>query len=68
MYLFKSCVCFRLVCETTEGCIIGGTGLGKRGIKAQAVGSSAAKDIVDTVSLSACVDSYTQVMINVDFK
>ncbi|XP_077298765.1 RNA 3'-terminal phosphate cyclase [Arctopsyche grandis] len=49
-----------LVCETTEGCIIGGAGLGKRGIKAQAVGSSAAKDIVDAVSVGACVDSYTQ--------
>lgn len=44
-----------------NGCIIGGDGLGKRGVESFAVGSSAAKKIADILSVGACVDSYVQV-------
>lgn len=62
-----TCSYLRVACETTNGCLIGGDGLGKRGIESFAVGSSAGKKIADVLSVGACVDSHVQVIMFVLF-
>ncbi|KAK7084175.1 hypothetical protein SK128_015348 [Halocaridina rubra] len=46
--------------ETTTGCVLGGTALGRRGRPAQEDGISAATQILECVNRKACVDQYMQ--------
>lgn len=46
--------------ETTTGCILGGSGLGKRDRVAEDVGAAAAKEILESIRRRACVDSHSQ--------
>lgn len=49
-----------LVGETSTGCLLGGSGLGKRNTKAHAVGVEAATQLCDAALKGGCVDDYTQ--------
>ncbi|XP_035224088.1 RNA 3'-terminal phosphate cyclase-like, partial [Stegodyphus dumicola] len=49
-----------LVAKTASGCLIGGSALGKRGVQADAVGETAAKEILEDVQNQACVDRHVQ--------
>lgn len=46
--------------ETSTGCIMAGTALGRREIPAESVGTKAANELVQAMQSGACVDSYTQ--------
>ncbi|XP_002128174.2 RNA 3'-terminal phosphate cyclase-like [Ciona intestinalis] len=49
-----------VVAETTTGCCISGTALGRKGIQAEQVGSDAAEMLLRNLSYGACVDEYLQ--------
>uniref|UniRef100_T1IN18 RNA 3'-terminal phosphate cyclase n=1 Tax=Strigamia maritima TaxID=126957 RepID=T1IN18_STRMM len=49
-----------LVAETSTGCKIGGSGLGKKGISAERVGELAAEELIDNLKNKSCVDTYLQ--------
>ncbi|XP_039300150.1 RNA 3'-terminal phosphate cyclase-like [Nilaparvata lugens] len=46
--------------ETSTGCILGGSALGKRGVHASEVANNAVNEIVESIKSSACVDQYSQ--------
>lgn len=46
--------------ETTTGCILGASSLGKRGVPAYDVGTKAAEDLLHDLSYQACVDQHLQ--------
>ncbi|XP_063607597.1 RNA 3'-terminal phosphate cyclase-like [Penaeus indicus] len=46
--------------ETTSGCILGGSSLGKKGKPAEQDGENAAKEILDCIKRKACLDSHSQ--------
>ncbi|XP_049788249.1 RNA 3'-terminal phosphate cyclase [Schistocerca cancellata] len=49
-----------IVAETTTGCILGASGLGKRDVRPEQVGKQAADDLISTVETGACVDPHAQ--------
>lgn len=49
-----------LVAETSTGCLLGGSALGKRELKAEQVGQKAADELLQSINAGACVDSYSQ--------
>ncbi|CAI9736737.1 3' [Octopus vulgaris] len=49
-----------LVAETTTGCLLAGSGLGKRGRSAEDVGYQAASSLLDNIFHGGCVDDYLQ--------
>lgn len=49
-----------LCCETTSNCIIGGSALGNRKETSFVTGQKAIKEILDTISVQACVDAHVQ--------
>ncbi|XP_069673562.1 RNA 3'-terminal phosphate cyclase [Periplaneta americana] len=49
-----------LVAETSTGCLLGGSALGKRELKAEQVGQNAANELLQSINAGACVDSYSQ--------
>jgi RNA 3'-terminal phosphate cyclase len=51
---------FSLVAETSTGCLLGGSALGKRNVKAEQVGQKAADELLQSINTKACVDSYSQ--------
>jgi RNA 3'-terminal phosphate cyclase len=51
---------FSLVAETSTGCLLGGSALGKRDLKAEQVGQKAADELLQSINTEACVDSYSQ--------
>lgn len=53
-------ICSSLVAETSTGCILGGSALGKRNESAEQTGSRAAEDLLVAIKEGACVDKYTQ--------
>ncbi|XP_039278151.1 RNA 3'-terminal phosphate cyclase [Nilaparvata lugens] len=46
--------------ETSTGCILGGSALGKRGVHASEVANNAVNEIVESIKSTACVDQYSQ--------
>ncbi|OAD58762.1 RNA 3'-terminal phosphate cyclase, partial [Eufriesea mexicana] len=49
-----------LVCTTTSGCILGGSGLGSERQKEVPAGIQAANEILDTILAGSCVDAHAQ--------
>lgn len=49
-----------LCCETTSGCVIGGSALGSRKATSQVAGKKAADQILSATSVEACVDEHIQ--------
>ncbi|PNF30765.1 RNA 3'-terminal phosphate cyclase [Cryptotermes secundus] len=49
-----------LVAETSTGCLLGGSALGKRELKPEQVGHKAADELLQSINTKACVDSYSQ--------
>ncbi|XP_067004066.2 RNA 3'-terminal phosphate cyclase [Anabrus simplex] len=49
-----------LVAETTTGCLLGGSALGKRELKAEQVGQNAAEELLESLRTEACVDAHSQ--------
>ncbi|KAK6179432.1 hypothetical protein SNE40_011793 [Patella caerulea] len=49
-----------VVAETTNGCLLSGSGLGKKGVPAEKVGSVAGQMLVDNLQHGGCVDEYLQ--------
>lgn len=50
----------RVCAETTTGCILGASALGKRDVPAHDVGKQAVDDLLDDLSYRACVDRHLQ--------
>jgi RNA 3'-terminal phosphate cyclase (ATP) len=49
-----------VVAETTTGCILAGSALGKKGVTAEAVGLEAAQQLIEDLGHEACVDQFMQ--------
>lgn len=49
-----------VVAETSTGCILAGSGLGKKGRSAEDVGYQAASNLLDNIHHGGCVDDYLQ--------
>ncbi|ESP05284.1 hypothetical protein LOTGIDRAFT_208285 [Lottia gigantea] len=49
-----------VVCEMTTGCLLAGSGLGKKGVPAETVGETAAQMLLDNLQHGGCVDEYLQ--------
>nr|CAD7261513.1 unnamed protein product [Timema shepardi]CAD7569308.1 unnamed protein product [Timema californicum] len=49
-----------IVAETSTGCLLGGSALGKRELKTEEVGVKAVEDLLQSVKTEACVDNYAQ--------
>ncbi|XP_046637601.1 RNA 3'-terminal phosphate cyclase-like [Daphnia pulicaria] len=49
-----------LSCETTDGMLLGGTGLGKPRSPANQVGQEAADELIESCSRKVCLDQYAQ--------
>ena len=47
--------------ETSEGCILGGSALGRKGVDPSQVGCNAARELVANLAHGGCVDEYMQV-------
>jgi hypothetical protein len=56
-----------LVAETSTGCILGGSALGRRQLKAEQVGERAAGELLQSINTGACVDSYFQDQVILHF-
>ena len=50
----------RVGAETTTGCILAASALGKREVPAHEVGTQAAQDLLEDLSSQACVDRHLQ--------
>jgi len=57
---FACFIVFSLVAETSTGCILGGSALGKRELKAEQVGQKAADELLQSINSRVCLDSYSQ--------
>lgn len=55
-----NCFGIILVAETTTGCIIGSSGLGKRSITPEDTGTTAGQELVNNLLEGACVDNHAQ--------
>ncbi len=51
---------YRLSCETTDGLMLGGTGLGQPRNPANKVGEQAADELIESCSRKVCLDQYAQ--------
>lgn len=49
-----------VVAETTTGCRLSGSALGRKGIQAEQVGADAAEMLLRNLSYGCCVDDYLQ--------
>lgn len=49
-----------MVAETTTGCVLGGSALGKRDEKSEETGKRAAEELLSAIREGACVDKHTQ--------
>jgi len=61
----KHFIFFSIFAETSTGCLLGGSALGKRELKAEEVGRKAADELLQSVNTRACVDSYAQDQVTV---
>lgn len=46
--------------ETTTGCVMAGTNLGRRDLEPQIVGRTAAEELAEAIQSRVCVDSHAQ--------
>ena len=46
--------------ETSTGCLLAGSSLGKRGVQAEEVGRQAAQMLLDNLQNGGCVDEHLQ--------
>ncbi|KAK9834892.1 hypothetical protein WJX81_006902 [Elliptochloris bilobata] len=53
------CGCL-LVASTSTGCLLGSSGVGERGVRAEDVGSTAARALAEDIACGACVDRWAQ--------
>lgn len=51
---------YRVGAETTTGCILAASALGKKGVPAYEVGTQATEDLLSDLSYEACVDRHLQ--------
>lgn len=51
---------FRIGCETTTSCILGGSSLGSRNERAFETGRKAANELITCLDTKSCVDSHIQ--------
>jgi hypothetical protein len=51
---------YRVGAETTTGCILAASALGKRGVPANDVGTGATENLLHDLSYQACVDQHLQ--------
>jgi RNA 3'-terminal phosphate cyclase (ATP) len=49
-----------VVAETTTGCLIAGSALGKKGVPAEQVGQEAVDSLLEDLTSEACLDQYMQ--------
>ena len=56
----SSTMFYRVGAETTTGCILGASALGKRNVSSYDVGTQATEDLLNDLSYQACVDRYLQ--------
>lgn len=49
-----------MVAETSTGCVLGGSALGKRNERSEDTGKTAAQEILTAVQEGACVDKHSQ--------
>ncbi|XP_065837017.1 RNA 3'-terminal phosphate cyclase-like [Oscarella lobularis] len=49
-----------LVGETSSGCLLAGSGLGEKGVRAEEVGREAADSLISNLDSGGCVDEYLQ--------
>lgn len=49
-----------IIGETSTGCLLSGSGLGKKGVPAEQVGARAAEMLIRNIECEACVDEYLQ--------
>ena len=53
-------ITYRLVAETSTGCILGGSSLGKRSEPPEQTGIKAASELITAFNEGACVDQHSQ--------
>jgi RNA 3'-terminal phosphate cyclase (ATP) len=51
---------YRVGAETTTGCLLAASALGKRGVPASDVGTQATEDLLSDLSCQPCVDRHLQ--------
>lgn len=49
-----------MVAETSTGCVLGGSALGKRDERLEDTGKRAAEELLNAIKGGACVDKHTQ--------
>ncbi|XP_013790831.1 RNA 3'-terminal phosphate cyclase-like isoform X1 [Limulus polyphemus] len=49
-----------IMAETSTGCLLGGSALGRKGESAEKVGEAAAKELLDDLNCGGCVDHHLQ--------
>lgn len=49
-----------MVAETSTGCILGGSALGRREVRPEETGKRAAEELISAIKEGACVDKHTQ--------
>lgn len=49
-----------IMAETSTGCLLGGSALGRKGERAEKVGEVAAKELLDDITSGGCVDHHLQ--------
>lgn len=54
-----------IVCNTSTGCVLGGSGLGSKRQEESPPGETAANEILKPLLAGACVDEHTQDQVNV---
>lgn len=54
-----------IVCNTSTGCVLGGSGLGSGRHEASPPGETAANEILKPLLTGACVDEHTQDQVSV---
>jgi RNA 3'-terminal phosphate cyclase (ATP) len=61
LYTFEfNIVWLRVIAKTTGGCLLAGSGLGKKGEPAENVGETAAKMLLNNLWSGGCLDEYLQ--------
>ncbi|KAG8982165.1 hypothetical protein FRC05_000307 [Tulasnella sp. 425] len=50
--------------ETDRGCILSGSAIGERGVKADETGRAAARELIENLGHGGCVDEYLQTLLH----
>ncbi len=53
-------ITYSVIAETSTGCLLAGSSLGKRGVQAEEVGRQSAQTLLDNLQHGGCVDEYLQ--------